>query len=91
MGFTLDFSHASASGTTFSLLEKYHNRLCNVHMSNRLHKPFIEVTQQLSNLISMLKQYGYSGPITLELGRKSTEEEIVKTKMVLAEIISRLG
>jgi len=45
MGFTLDFCHGEATGQTFTLLEKYHTRLCNVHMSNRAHKPFESATQ----------------------------------------------
>src|SRR4030065_2196055 len=34
-GFTLDFCHAEATGQTFSLLEKYHKRLCKIQCSTR--------------------------------------------------------
>jgi sugar phosphate isomerase/epimerase len=83
MGVTLDFCHSTATGVTQSLLETYHKRLCNVHMSNRAHKPFMEETPNLKDLTAKLQRYQYTGPLTLELSRKSTEEEILKTKVVL--------
>ena len=83
MGVTLDFCHATASGTTFSLLEKYHERLCNVHISNRAHKPFTEETPELAAFLAELKDCGYNGPITLELNRKCTSEDFLRTKAVL--------
>ena len=89
MGFTLDFCHAEATGQTFSLLEKYHKRLCNVHMSNRAHQPFTAVTPNLTAFITKLQEYHYSGPVTLELNQKCTNEEILKTKMVLEKLLSR--
>lgn len=89
MGFTLDFCHAEATGQTFSLLEKYHKRLCNVHMSNRAHRPFDSPTPSLCALIKKLREYGYAGPVTLELSRKCTTEQILKTKSVVEEILNR--
>ena len=88
MGFTLDFCHAEATGQTFSLLEKYHKRLCNVHMSNRAHRPFDSENPSLNALMKKLREYGYVGPITLELSRKCTTEQILKTKSVLEEILN---
>jgi sugar phosphate isomerase/epimerase len=90
-GFTLDFSHALASGNTFSLLEKYHNRLCNVHMSNITHKAFNEENANLMRLLSKLKEYNYDGPITLELSRKSKTEDILKTKSVIESALKKNG
>jgi sugar phosphate isomerase/epimerase len=83
MGFTLDFCHAEATGQTFSLLEKYHKRLCNVHVSNRAHRPFDSETQRLSAFMAKLREYGYAGPLTLELSSKCTTEQILKTKRVI--------
>ena len=87
MGVTLDFCHATAAGTTQSLLEKYHKRLCNVHLSNRAHKPFIEETPNLKDFIAKLQQYKYRGPVTLELNRKCTIQEILKTKAVVEKVL----
>ena len=89
IGLTLDFCHAEATGQTFALLEKYHERLCNVHMSNRAHKPFDETTPNLIAFMEKLQEYDYSGPITLELSRKCREGEILKTKRVLEKIINK--
>jgi sugar phosphate isomerase/epimerase len=87
MGFTLDFCHATASGTTYSLLEKYHERLCNIHMSNRAHKPFSAMTPELEAFASKLKDYGYDGPVTLELNRKCTPAEFMQTKAVVEKAL----
>lgn len=87
MGLTLDFCHATASGTTISLLEKYHGRLCNVHMSDRAHKPLTKETPNLKAFITKLQEYGYRGPLTMELSQKCTTEDILKTKGVLEEIL----
>ena len=88
VGFTLDFCHAEATGQTSALLEKYHQRLCNVHLSNRAHKPFTSPTQSLINFIQKLNEYGYIGPVSLELSRKCTTEEIIKTKNVVEKVMN---
>ncbi len=88
MGFTLDFCHAEATGQTLSLLDKYHNRLCNIHVSNRAHKPFDSETPILRALMKKLREYGYAGPLTLELSRKCTIAQILKTKRVLERIVN---
>jgi sugar phosphate isomerase/epimerase len=87
MGFTLDFCHAEATGQTAELLDKYHGRLCNVHLSNRAHKPFMEPTERLLFLIEKLREYGYAGPLTLELSRKCTLEQIAQTKKVVETVL----
>ncbi len=89
MGFTLDFCHSEATGQTSALLEKYHERLCNVHLSNRAHKPFETPTERLRLLIKELKEYSYAGPITLELGRKCTLQQIIQTKRVVETVLDR--
>ena len=89
MGFTLDFCHAEATGQTQMLLEKYHGRLCNVHLSNRAHKPFDTATDRLLFLVQELGEYGYQGPLTLELGRKCTTDQILRTKRVIEEVLQR--
>ena len=90
MGFTLDFCHAEATGQTFNLLEKYNERLCNVHVSNRAHKPFDAENMRLNAFISKLIEYDYAGPLTLELSKKCTIEEIAKTKMMIEELCRKL-
>ncbi len=87
MGVTIDFCHAEATGQTFQLLEKYKDRLCDVHMSNRAHKPFMEETPNLVAFLTKLREYQYSGPLTLELNQKCTPEEIQRTKAVLEKLL----
>ena len=91
MGVTLDFCHATATGVTQNLLEKYHKRLFNVHMSNRAHKPYYKETPQLKDFIEKLSRYLYKRSITLELSRKCTLPEIRSTKAVLETVISKIG
>jgi sugar phosphate isomerase/epimerase len=88
MGFTLDFCHAEATGQTFSLLEKYHKRLRNIHMSNRAHRAFDSETPSLSAFVAKLREYGYAGPLTLELSSKCTTEQILKTKSIIEGILN---
>jgi sugar phosphate isomerase/epimerase len=89
VGLTLDLSHATASGTTFSLLEKYRNRLCNIHLSNRAHKGFTKEDANLVAVISKLKERNYDGLITLELSRKSKIEDILKTKVAIESALKK--
>ena len=89
MGFTLDFCHAEATGQTFNLLEKYHERLRNVHMSNRAHKPFNTETPSLNTFLTKLQEYEYNGPLTMELNSRCTIEEILQTKKILEKILNK--
>jgi sugar phosphate isomerase/epimerase len=89
MGVTLDFCHAEATGQTLRLLEKYKDRLRNIHISNRAHKPFDVETLKLKTFLAKLQEYGYSGPLTMELSRKCTIEQILKTKTVIEKTLSR--
>jgi sugar phosphate isomerase/epimerase len=91
MGVTLDFCHAEATGQTLCLLEKYRNKLCNVHISNRAHKPFDAETPNLKAFLNKLQEYEYSGPLTMELNRKCSTEQILETKRVLEKILNEKG
>jgi sugar phosphate isomerase/epimerase len=86
MGFTLDFCHSLETKETDSLLERYHKRLCNIHMANKDHQPFTEETPELTGLIGKLKDYGYEGPVTLELHHKTTKEKIAQTKALFEKL-----
>lgn len=88
MGFTLDFCHALETNQYVSLLEKYHPHLCNIHMANKSHRPFLEETPELKWLIGKLKQYGYAGPVTLELHHSTTREEIAQTKTLFDKLLA---
>jgi len=88
MGVTLDFCHAEATGQTLCLLEKYKTRLLNVHISNRAHRAFDAETPKLKAFLTKLQEYRYTGPLTMELNRKCTTEEILKTKTVIEKILS---
>lgn len=88
MRFTLDFCHALETREAENLLEKYHSRLCNIHMANRSHRPFLEETPELKWLISKLKEYRYVGPVTLELHHSTTQEQIAKTKQLFDRLLA---
>jgi len=88
MGITIDFGHAETTGQTLSLLEKYKNRLCNVHLSNRSHRPLNRETPNLSLFLKKLQEYGYNGPLTIELNSKCAIEEILETKTIIEKILS---
>jgi len=89
MGITIDFCHAETTGQTLSLLEKYKNRLCNVHVSNRAHRAFDAETPKLKAFLTKLQEYGYSGPLTIELSSTCTTEQILKTKAIIEKILSK--
>ena len=80
MGITFDLCHALETKVVDELLEKYGRRVCNVHMANKSHKPFMKETPELKHFISELHGYGYDGPITLELEHKTSIEDIAKSK-----------
>ena len=90
VGVTLDFCHAETTGQTLSLLEKYENRLLNVHLSNRQHEPFTRETGALKAFLAKLKEYEYSGPLTIELNSKCTIKQILQTKVILKKILDKV-
>jgi sugar phosphate isomerase/epimerase len=87
MGFTLDFCHALETNQYMSLLEKYHSRLCNIHMANKSHRPFLEETPELHWLIGKLKEYSYDGPVSLELHHSTSRYEIAQTKRLFDRLL----
>ncbi len=88
MGITFDFSHATAAGQTAHLLEKYSDRICNIHLSSRAHKPFEEETDNLRLLLKKLREHSYDGPLTLELTQKCSAEEVLRTMKVIEQTIA---
>ena len=87
MGITIDFCHALETKQTDSLLEKYGKRICNVHMANKSHQPFTETNQELTSFLTKLHDYGYDGPITLELEHKTPIEQIEKSKALFDKLL----
>jgi sugar phosphate isomerase/epimerase len=90
MGITLDFCHALETKEADNLLEKYHERICNIHMANKAHEPFTQETAELTSFLAKLHGYGYEGPITLELKQKTPIEEILKTKALFLKLLRNL-
>jgi len=90
MGVTIDFCHAETTGQTLSLIEKYKNRLLNVHVSNKTHKPFDAETPTLKAFLNKLQEYGYSEPLTIELNQKCTAKQILETKIILEKLLGRV-
>jgi len=88
IGITLDTSHAAATGNMIELVNAYHSRLLNVHISNPKHRPITEETPELKAFIAKLKFYEYRGPLTIELGNKCTATEIQQTKLILQNLIT---
>jgi sugar phosphate isomerase/epimerase len=88
MGITFDLCHALETRVVDELLEAYGRRVCNVHMANKFHRPFTEAAPELTHFLSALHDYGYSGPITLELHHSTSMEEIAKTKALFDQLLN---
>ena len=88
VGVTIDFCHSENTGQTLSLLEKYGNRLLNVHISNRAHKPFTTETPALKAFLGKLVEYEYTGPLTIELDATCTNQEVLETKAIIEKILT---
>jgi sugar phosphate isomerase/epimerase len=80
LGMTFDLCHALETGVLEELLEQYAKRICNVHMANRDHQPFMEETPELRQFLTDLHDCGYAGPITLELEHTTSVPQIAQTK-----------
>jgi sugar phosphate isomerase/epimerase len=89
MGITFDLCHALETKQTDNLLKKYGNRVCNVHMADKAHKPFTQETPELTSFLTKLQEFGYKGPITLELIHNTPTEEIAKTKDFFEKILKK--
>ena len=87
IGITFDLCHALETKQMDNLLEHFGPRVCNVHMANKSHKPFLEETPELKKFLEGLKKFGYEGPITLELARDTSMREITKTKALFERIL----
>lgn len=88
MGVTLDVSHALATGVLNSLIDNYHDRIYDIHLSNRMHKPFTAETPFLLKFLSDLHKYQYKGALTIEVNRKCAFEEVLKNKKIIEQILS---
>jgi sugar phosphate isomerase/epimerase len=87
VGVTIDFCHAETTGQTLHLLEKYGNKLLNVHLSSRNHEPFTSETEALKTFLTKLREHKYSGPLTIELNSKCTTKQILETKETIEKIL----
>ena len=83
MGMTFDLCHALETKVMDELLDKYGRRVCNVHMANKSHQPFMEKAPELTHFLSTLHGYGYEGPITLELNHAHPWKTSLKQKSSL--------
>ena len=91
MGITFDFCHALETKQVDNLLDKYGERVCNVHMANKAHKPFTEPKPELIAFLTRLHEYGYEGPITLELAHDTSLEEIGKSKTLFDKLLKNFS
>jgi sugar phosphate isomerase/epimerase len=89
LGITFDLCHALETKQTDNLIKKYGSRVCNVHMANKAHKPFTKETPELTSFLAKLHEFGYKGPITLELIHNTPIEEIAKTKALFENILQK--
>lgn len=87
MGITFDLCHALETGVLDELLEKYAGCVCNVHMANRDHQPFMEETPELHQFLSALNDSNYAGPITLELEHSTSVTQIAQTKAFFDKLL----
>jgi len=89
VGITLDFCHAETTGQTQDILRKFHQKICNVHISDRAHRPFNSETTRLKDFVAKLRSYDYKGPLTIELNPKCTIEEIKSTRTILEKLVQQ--
>ena len=89
MGITLDLCHALETREMDNLLEAFGKRVCNVHMANKAHKPFTKETPELTRFLTKLHDYGYEGPITMELEHRTLMEEIAKSKAFFEKLLMK--
>ena len=87
MGMTFDLCHALETKVMDELLDKYGKRVCNVHMANKSHRPFMDKAPELTHFLSTLHGYGYKGPITLELKHGTPMGDIAKTKAFFDKLL----
>jgi len=90
MGITIDTSHAFATGVIDSLIDKFHTKLSNIHLSRRRHGYFTEQEPSLVEFLKKVNSYHYNGPLTIELSRRCSTQEIMKTKTVIEKILTLL-
>ncbi|MEJ2242492.1 MAG: sugar phosphate isomerase/epimerase [Candidatus Bathyarchaeota archaeon] len=90
IGITLDFCHGETTGQTLNLVEKYKNRLSNVHISNEGHRALESETPNLKQFLMKLHDFRYAGPLTIELKPKCNPEHILKTKSTLTNLCKEL-
>jgi sugar phosphate isomerase/epimerase len=87
LGITFDLSHALETGVLDELLEQYAGKICNVHMANRDHHPFMKETPELKKFLTTLHDCRYVGPITLELEHTTTVAQIAQTKAFFDKLL----
>jgi sugar phosphate isomerase/epimerase len=87
MGITFDLCHALETKEVDNLLDAYGRRVCNVHMANKAHQPFTEENPKLTAFLTRLHEFGYQGPITLELEHSTTMEKISKSKQLFERLL----
>jgi sugar phosphate isomerase/epimerase len=90
MGITFDLCHALETKETDNLLDKYGDRVCNVHMADKAHKPFTKAKPELTHFLTRLHNFGYDGPITFEIAHGTPLDEIAKSKALFDRLLSQL-
>jgi sugar phosphate isomerase/epimerase len=87
MGVTFDLCHALETNVVDELLDQYGKQVCNVHMANKSHEPFLEAKPELTHFLSALREYDYCGPITLELKHGTSMKDIAKSKAFFNRVL----
>ena len=90
MGITFDLCHALESKETGNLLDNYGDRVCNVHMADKAHKPFTQAKPELTHFLKRLHDFGYDGPITFEIAHGTSIDEIAKSKALFGRLLNQL-
>jgi sugar phosphate isomerase/epimerase len=70
-----------------NLFEKYKNKISNTHISNQKHGTLEPETPNLKEFLMKLQDYGYTGPLTIELNSTTDLKQILKTKSILENIL----
>jgi sugar phosphate isomerase/epimerase len=89
MGITFDLCHALETKEVDNLLDKYGSRVCNVHMADKSHKPFTEAKPELTHFLTRLHEFGYEGPITLEIAHGTPVAELGRSKALFDKLLAK--
>ncbi|RLI32001.1 hypothetical protein DRO51_02745 [Candidatus Bathyarchaeota archaeon] len=88
---TLDYAHSQAVGQTKNFLEKFSQKIVNVHLSMFKHSVIEEENMlELKKFLLQLKKLGYQGPLTIEVNPRYGDEGVRKTVYCVKQLVEEI-